>query len=140
MGMWLFLSQELLFFGGIFAVYVNYRVMYPEAFIGASQQLSAGIGAMNTIVLLCSSFTMVYAVWAAQNGKGPKAIARGLIGTLLFGAGFLVVKYFEYSSKFEHNLVPGDSFVSPVKTAAHAESTEIFFALYFGMTGLHALH
>ncbi|MEO1085806.1 MAG: cytochrome c oxidase subunit 3 family protein [Acidobacteriota bacterium] len=140
LGMWLFLAQEVMFFGGVFAAYVNYRVMYPDAFIAGSQQLDPFIGAVNTLILLCSSFTMVYAVWAAQNGKGNKRIVWGLIGTLFFGAGFLGVKYVEYGSKFEHNLFPGDSFVSPVSQIEHAEATEIFFSLYFGMTGLHALH
>ena len=68
LGMWLFICQEVMFFGGAFAAYVNYRVMYPEAMIAGSQQLDVPIGAMNTLVLLCSSFTMVYAVWAAQSG------------------------------------------------------------------------
>lgn len=140
LGMWLFMAQEVMFFGGIFAAYVNYRTMYPDAFIAGSQQLNVTIGAANTIVLLCSSFTMVYAVWAAQNSKGPRQIAAGLWGTLFFGSIFLIVKYFEYGDKFSHNLFPGDGFVSPVSQIANAESTEIFFALYFAMTGLHALH
>ncbi|MEM9555624.1 MAG: cytochrome c oxidase subunit 3 family protein [Acidobacteriota bacterium] len=146
LGMWLFLCQEVLFFGGIFAAYVNYRVMYPEAFIAGSQQLDVFIGAMNTLVLLCSSFTMVYAVWAAQTGFRSKRwhngahVAFGLVGTLVFGAAFLGVKVVEYSSKFEHHLVPNLGFIPPVSNIEHPEATEIFFSLYFGMTGLHALH
>ena len=140
LGMWLFLAQEVMFFGGAFAAYVHYRVMYPEAFIAGSQQLNVTIGAANTIVLLCSSFTMVYAVWAAQNSKGNKHIAWGLIGTIFFGAIFLGVKVVEYGDKFSHHLFPGPDFIAPVSQIANPESTEIFFALYFGMTGLHALH
>ncbi len=140
LGMWLFLAQEVMFFGGAFAAYVNYRTLYPEAFVAGSQQLDTTIGFLNTLVLLCSSFTMVYAVWAAQNSKGPKKIALGLYGTIFFGGIFLIVKYFEYGAKFAHHLVPGYNFIPPVQDIPHAESTEIFFALYFGMTGLHALH
>lgn len=138
--MWLFVCQEVMFFGGLFAAYVSYRAMYHDAFIAGSQQLNVGIGAANTVVLLFSSFTMVYAVWAAQNGKSAKHIVGGLIGTIFFGSIFLIVKYFEYSAKFEHHLVPGVNFIQPVKNIANPEATEIFFALYFGMTGLHALH
>ena len=140
LGMWLFICQEVMFFGGAFAAYVNYRTMYPQEFMAGSQQLDVGWGAINTIILLCSSFTMVYAVWAAQNGKGGKQIAWGLIGTIVVAFGFFVVKYFEYASKFEHHLVPGYNFIPPVTSVENPEATEIFFALYFGMTGLHALH
>lgn len=137
LGMWLFICQETLFFGGAFAAYVHYRSLYPEAFVVGSQQLNTFIGFLNTLVLLCSSFTMVYAVWAAQNGKGAKKIAAGLYGTIFFGSVFLVVKYFEYGEKFAHHLVPGYNFLPPAGTD---QSSEIFFSLYFGMTGLHALH
>jgi cytochrome c oxidase subunit 3 len=146
LGMWLFLCQEVMFFGGLFAMYVNYRVMYPDAFIAGSQQLNVSIGAANTIVLLCSSFTMLYSVWAAKTGfrterwHNGKHIVLGLIGTLVFGSIFLIVKYFEYGAKFEHHLVPGHGFIPPVASIAHPQATEIFFSLYFGMTGLHALH
>jgi cytochrome c oxidase subunit 3 len=140
LGMWLFICQEVMFFGGAFAAYVSYRTMYPQEFIAGSQQLNVAMGAGNTIVLLCSSFTMVYAVWAAQNGKGGKHIAFGLVGTIIFSFVFFGVKYFEYASKFEHHLVPGYNFIPPVESVANPEATEIFFSLYFGMTGLHALH
>ena len=146
LGMWLFICQEVMFFGGAFAAYVNYRIMYPEAMIAGSQQLNVTIGAANTIVLLCSSFTMVYAVWAAQSGttkwgwSNGRHIVLGLVGTLIFGTIFLVVKWFEYGDKFSHHLVPGYNFIPPVSNVDNPAATEIFFSLYFGMTGLHALH
>ncbi|MDA8015944.1 MAG: cytochrome c oxidase subunit 3 family protein [Thermoanaerobaculia bacterium] len=146
LGMWLFICQEVMFFGGAFAAYVNYRVMYPDAMIAGSQQLNVTIGAANTLVLLCSSFTMVYAVWAAQSGttkwgwSNGRHIVLGLVGTLFFGSIFLIVKYFEYGEKFAHHLVPGHGFVPPVTSIDNPAATEIFFSLYFGMTGLHALH
>ena len=146
LGMWLFICQEVMFFGGAFAAYVNYRILYPEAMIAGSQQLNVGIGAAHTLVLLCSSFTMVYAVWAAQSGttkwgwSNGRHIVLGLVGTLVFGTTFLVVKYFEYGEKFAHHLVPGYNFIPPVANVDNPAATEIFFSLYFGMTGLHALH
>ena len=140
LGMWLFICQEVMFFGGAFAAYVSYRVMYPEAFIAGSQQLNPTLGFANTIVLLCSSFTMVYAVWAAQNSKGARQIAIGLWGTIFFGMIFFIVKFFEYKDKIEHHLFPGEHFIAPVTSLAEPANTEIFFSLYFAMTGLHALH
>ncbi len=138
LGMWLFLVQEVMFFGGLFVTYVYYRMLYPHDFIIASRALSWKIGAFNTAVLLLSSFTMVYAVWAAQQGNSKKLV-RGLLLTMLFGSTFLFVKYFEYKEKWEHHLVPGPHFAwhgsEPV-----GNSAEIFFSLYFGMTGMHALH
>ncbi len=137
LGMWLFLAQEIMFFGTIFVAYVVYRTMYPEAFAVASRELDVPIGAFNTGVLLLSSFTMVVAVIGAKRGS-YKLIAVGLVLTILFGGIFLGVKYFEYGAKWEHHLVPGPYF------EWHGEEVgrgvEIFFCLYFGMTGMHALH
>ncbi|MEM8962976.1 MAG: cytochrome c oxidase subunit 3 [Acidobacteriota bacterium] len=114
LGMWLFLVQEIMFFGGLFVAYAVYRSMYPAAFMAGSQQLDTFWGFLNTLVLLCSSFTMVLAVWGAQVGR-KKVIVWGLIGTIFFGAVFLGVKVVEYSAKFEHHLVPGESFEWPPK-------------------------
>lgn len=137
LGMWLFLVQEVMFFGGLFVTYVVYRSMYGEAFLAGSRELDWKIGAFNTAVLLGSSFTMVLAVWAAQLGK-RKLIAVGLILTIFLGGVFLGVKYVEYKGKWEHHLVPGDHF--EWHGEAVGESVELFFSLYFVMTGMHALH
>ena len=137
LGMWLFLVQEIMFFGAIFVTYVVYRAMYPDAFAAASRELDVPIGAFNTGVLLLSSFTMVVAVIGAKRGNN-KLIVLGLVLTIVFGGIFLGVKYFEYGAKWEHHLVPGPHFEwhgEPVGRGA-----EIFFSLYFGMTGMHALH
>jgi len=137
-GMWLFLVQEVLFFGGLFVTYVYYRVQYPEAFSAGSLELDARIGALNTVVLLLSSFTMVMAVHGAQQGN-IKRLTRGLQGTIFFGLLFLGIKwFFEYSVKFEHGLLPGPHFEWHGVTGG--EQVEIFFSLYFAMTGMHALH
>ncbi|MEM6455292.1 MAG: cytochrome c oxidase subunit 3 family protein [Acidobacteriota bacterium] len=136
LGMWAFLAQELMFFGGLFTCYIIYRSMHGDAFLLGSAELDWRIGAFNTAVLLGSSFTMVVAVWAAQIGK-PKAIFWGLIGTIVLGGVFLGVKVIEYASKYEHHLIPGLNFEW---TGPPASGIEIFFALYFAMTGMHALH
>lgn len=137
LGMWFFLVQEVLFFGGLFVVYGVYRFLYDDAFVAASRHLDWKIGAFNTCVLLGSSFTMVLAVWAAQQGK-RKVIVWGLIFTILLGGLFLGVKYFEYAAKWEHQLVPGPHF--EWHGADVGPGVQIFFSLYFAMTGMHALH
>ncbi|NJL26844.1 MAG: cytochrome c oxidase subunit 3 family protein [Thermoanaerobaculia bacterium] len=136
--MWAFLVQEVMFFGGLFAAYVVYRTMYSHEFVLGSRELDWRIGAINTAVLLGSSFTMVVAVWAAQHGK-RKLLATGLALTILLGLVFIGVKWeFEYLPKWEHHLVPGPHFEWHGESAGKA--VQIFFSLYFGMTGMHALH
>ncbi len=137
-GMWLFMAQEVMFFGGLFVCYVVYRSMYGEAFAAGSRELYPALGAANTAVLLFSSFTMVLAVLGAQRGN-RKMIVGGLILTIFFGAMFLGIKWqFEYLPKWEHHLVPGPNF--EWHGEAVGRGVEIFFSLYFGMTGMHALH
>ena len=137
LGMWIFLITEIMFFGGMFLAYTVYRNFYPTVFAVASSSLNAVIGAINTAVLLCSSFTMVLAVRAAQLGQ-RRALIIFLILTLILGLVFLGVKAYEWNEKFEEHHVPGPTF--------HLEGTDLqgpaqlFFSLYFAMTGLHALH
>jgi cytochrome c oxidase subunit 3 len=137
LGMWVFLITEIMFFGGMFLAYTVYRSLYPHVFAVASSSLNAVIGAINTAVLLCSSFTMVLAVRAAQLGQ-RKAIVIFLILTLILGIAFLGVKAYEWNEKFQEHHIPGPSF--------HLEGVDVqgpaqlFFSLYFAMTGLHALH
>ncbi len=138
LGMWLFLAQEIMFFGGFFVTYVIYRGMYGDAFAAGRRELSVSLGALNTCVLLFSSFTMVVAVSAAQQGK-RKWVVYMLILTMLFGAIFLGVKIvFEYMPKWEHGLVPGLHWDPHVEY--EGRGLPLFFALYFGMTGMHGLH
>ena len=136
LGMWVFLVTEILFFGGLFAAYAVYRSSYPEAFAAASHHLDVFLGGFNTAVLLLSSLTMALAVHAAQLGK-RNAVILFLALTLLLGGTFLAVKGVEYHHKFEEHLVPGPSFSFPGPEGVHAQ---LFFSLYFGMTGMHALH
>jgi cytochrome c oxidase subunit 3 len=137
LGMWIFLVTEIMFFGGMFLLYTAYRSRYPDAFGAASRTLNATIGALNTAVLLCSSFTMVLAVRAGQLGR-RKAIIVFLILTLVLGFVFLGVKAYEWNEKFQEHHVPGPSF--HMEGATDQGHAQLFFSLYFAMTGLHALH
>jgi cytochrome c oxidase subunit 3 len=135
-GMWAFLVQEVMFFGGLFATYIVYRHMYPSAYFEGSAHLDVKLGAFNTVVLIGSSLTMALAVRAAQLGR-HRAIA-GLIGaTMLLGIVFLGVKYVEYGHKWDAGLVPG---LAWHPSAGSDPRLNVFFGLYFVMTGMHALH
>ena len=136
LGMWAFLVTEVLFFGGLFGAYAVYRSQYPEAFMRASAHLDVNLGGINTIVLICSSLTMALAVYAAQKGS-KNGIILGLIGTLVFGSGFLGIKVVEYHDKWVHHLVPGPHFMFNGVQGGHEQ---LYFALYFAMTGMHAFH
>jgi cytochrome c oxidase subunit 3 len=141
LGMWVFIAQEVLFFGGLFTTYTVYRVKYPEVFAAASHHLNVTLGAANTAVLICSSLTMALAVHAAALGR-RKQIVAWLLLTVLLGGVFLGVKVVEYRDKFEHHLVPGPGFSGHVLHLEGDEEKEaqIYYSLYFAMTGLHALH
>jgi len=142
LGMWAFLVTEVLFFGGMFTAYVIYRATYRTAFEGASNLLDIKLGAFNTAVLIMSSLTMALAVWASSLGR-KNLIILFLILTILLGGIFLGVKVIEYKQKFEHHEVPGPHFVVPLNEKTHQPlppQSEMFFSLYFCMTGLHALH
>jgi cytochrome c oxidase subunit 3 len=129
-----------------------YRNWYYDAFFTASNQLSVPLGAVNTVFLITSGFFMALAVWAAEVRK-KDTLVWTLILTTVFGCAFLGIKYVEYHEKWEKHHIPGahfdiSEFVNP---AAHgikekplapdmAERTQVFFFLYFAMTGMHALH
>jgi len=136
LGMWVFLLTEIMFFGGMFLTYTIYRLKFPHAFAEGSRELDVAKGGWNTAVLIASSFTMALAVRAAQMRK-RKLLCILLTSTMILGGVFLGVKYFEYAQKFEHHLVPGPNFHL---NAPDAAQVQIFFSLYFAMTGMHALH
>ena len=136
LGMWVFLAQEVLFFGGLFLAYTVYRNQYFAGFSEASHHLKWELGAINTAVLIGSSLTMALAVRAAAMGKRGLVVLF-LILTILLGSVFLGVKVVEYKDKFDHHLVPGPDFHWE---GPNANPAEIFYSLYFAMTGLHALH
>ncbi len=142
LGMWLFIAQEIMFFGGLFIAYTVYRNLYSEAFAAASAELNLTLGTLNTGVLIASSLTMALAVRGAQLGR-RKASAWFLIATMALGLVFLGVKSVEYHAKFVEHHVPSASFAFTGEHHGHPVPTNqarIFFGLYFAMTGLHALH
>ena len=139
LGMWVFLITEIMFFGGMFLAYTIYRSTYPVVFAVASTSLNVYIGAANTVVLLCSSLTMVLAVRAALLGQ-RRAIIIFLILTLILGGVFLGVKAYEWNEKFVEHHIPGPSFHFEGLQPEEQGHAQLFFSLYFAMTGLHALH
>jgi len=124
LGMWIFLATEIHLFGGLFCAFAVYRYKFLDEFNQFAQGLNWKLGALNTVFLLTSSFTMVLAVDAAQKGLNKKVVKRLWI-TLFFGMLFFVVKGIEYNAKFSHGIYP---------------DTHTFYGLYFVMTGLHAVH
>ncbi|WP_437184996.1 cytochrome c oxidase subunit 3 family protein [Planctomicrobium sp. SH668] len=168
LGMWAFLVQEVLFFGGMFACYMVYRYWYFTEWDAASRTLDLFWGTINTGILLTSSLTMAFAVDAGKRGDS-KAIQKWVMLTIVFGAAFLGVKAVEYADKWNHRHVPGPYFVwdkhaedavhaagdahaaTPSKDPLHTDGhslphfdntgpVQLFFSFYFVMTGFHALH
>ncbi len=136
LGMWVFLAQEVMFFGGLFLAYLVYRSSYPAAFAEASHHLDVMLGGINTVILIGSSLTMALAVYCAQTGK-KNLLVVFLLATMLLGLAFLGIKAVEYHHKYVDKLIPGVAFSYPGPNAQHAQ---LFFSLYFAMTGMHALH
>jgi cytochrome c oxidase subunit III len=136
LGMWLFLVTEVMFFGGLLLAYTLYRIWYPTAWALGSEELNIYLGGFNTVVLIGSSLTMALAVRSAQTGA-QRATVGWLLLTMSLGLTFLVVKFFEYKEKFELNHVPGPNFRFEGAESPHVQ---IFFSLYFALTGVHALH
>lgn len=135
-GMWVYLITELMLFGGLFAAYATYRVVYPQAFAEGSSHLDVNLGAINTAVLILSSLTMALAVHSAQVGR-HKALVLFLFLTAMFGTVFMGIKALEYYHHYQEQLAPGVAFnfAGPL-----AGQVQIFFVLYFALTGLHAIH
>ncbi len=140
-GMWLFLVTEIMFFGGLFCAYLVYRATYYQAFVEGSQTMNIWLGATNTAVLICSSLSMAMAVRCAQTGKVKMMVILLLI-TIVFGFGFLGIKAVEYHEHWTNHQFPGPNFQFEGAEAAgvNPQNVQIYFSLYWAMTGLHALH
>ena len=134
MGMWLFLFTEVLLFGALFIAFAAYLYTYPWEFARAASQLSIPVGTFNTLVLLTSSMTVAVAIGAMQRGKKELAI-KLLDFTVGCAALFCIIKAFEWGGKFEHGIYPGSAHLATLEYGQ-----QIYFGLYFTMTGLHALH
>jgi cytochrome c oxidase subunit 3 len=184
LGMWIFLATEILLFGGLFCAYAVYRANHPEVFVWAHRYLDVSLGGLNTVILICSSFTMAWAVRAAQMGR-QKALVTLLSLTILCAFGFLGIKAVEYEHKWKEGLLWGKRFSAELGHAAPAvpapaptpvvnaeeqtmiapaaagpaglavtgttghghdapaeapRNVQLFFSVYFAMTGLHGLH
>jgi cytochrome c oxidase subunit III len=149
LGMWVFLVTELMFFGGMFLAYTLYRSKYPEAFAIASNHLDIKLGAINTAVLIFSSFTMAMAVYSTQVGK-RRAQIISLVLTIILGLAFLGIKAVEYHEKYVDHLIPGSLIpgnpFNPNPETMHLspgvsmQHVQMFYWIYFAMTGMHALH
>ena len=145
LGMWLFLATEIMFFGGMFCAYLIYRINYFSEFAAGSRSLDIYLGTVNTIVLICSSLTVALAVRAAQMGK-RKLLVILLLATIIFGFAFLGIKGVEWYQKYEEHHIPGSAFNADDLVRAYPQihidqsHEQIYFSLYFAMTGLHALH
>ncbi len=153
LGFWLFLATEILLFGGLFAAYFYFHESYPETFRQGGHQLNWQLGALNTSVLLLSSWTMAMGVRSAQTSQKQKTLLFcGL--TVLGAAIFMVVKFFEYKAKNEHGLIVFSELFHPYDTAtgsvpwfkdydgvmAGMQHAPMFFAIYLTMTAVHGLH
>jgi cytochrome c oxidase subunit III len=133
-GMWVFLATEILFFGGLFMTYIVYRSTYPADFSLGVSLTDHLLGSMDAAILLASSFTMVLALHAIQHGR-QKALVLLLLFTILLGLSFLSLKGLEYHEHIVDHLLPGRDFNQSLP-----RPVQMFFVLYFVMTGLHALH
>jgi cytochrome c oxidase subunit 3 len=158
LGMWVFLVTEIMFFGGMFLSYTLYRTQYPAAFASASNHLDLTLGAVNTVVLILSSLTMALAVYSAQTGKRRNLIVC-LVLTIVLGLTFLGIKAVEYHDKYVDHLIPGqlipgnpfnpavqehgtpyDKHKLHLLPGATVKNVEMFYWIYFAMTGMHAVH
>jgi cytochrome c oxidase subunit 3 len=143
LGIWLFLSTEIMFFGGMFCAYLIYRLWYFNEFAAGSRSLDVTLGAINTAVLICSSLTVAMGVRAAQMGK-RKLLVVLLLLTMVLGLAFLGIKGVEWTAKFKEHHVPGASFHFEENSIngkpVSQQHIQLFFSLYFAMTGMHALH
>jgi cytochrome c oxidase subunit 3 len=137
-GIWLFMLTEILMFGAIFVAYAIYHNMYPEMFAEGARSLDWKMGFINTLVLIFSSFTMAISISYIQRNMQKKAVIA-MATTVLCGAIFMVIKYFEYSHKFHLGLLPG-KFLDVAKVGAEHANLGLYFGFYYCMTGLHGIH
>ena len=134
LGMWLFLATEVVLFGGLFIAYAVLRNRYPADFHRAGAAMEVALGLTNTVVLLTSSLTVALATDALRRGLRLRAQAF-LAASLGLGLVFLGIKGFEWAAKFHHGLYP-----KAAHLATLPQGEQVFFGLYFTMTGLHAVH
>jgi cytochrome c oxidase subunit 3 len=134
LGMWLFLVTEILLFSGLFLAYSYMRSLYPAEFHHAGSELNATIGVANTFILLTSSLTMALGIVCLQRGDTRRAL-WATCATILLGLAFLIDKAVEWTTEIGHGLYPKSPHL-----AAQPPGEQVFFGLYYTMTGLHGVH
>ncbi|MGA9752364.1 MAG: cytochrome c oxidase subunit 3 family protein [Acidobacteriota bacterium] len=133
LGMWLFLFSECMLFGGLFVLYAMYRADHPRAFSAGGGHMDAFLGVANTLVLLTGSFAVASSITALQRGR--RKLAMGLVGTtILTGVAFMIVKAVEWSGHIRQGYFPHSHLLQG------KPGEQLFFSLYYVMTGLHGLH
>jgi len=155
LGMWMFLATEILFFGALFTAYTVYRWRYSESFVEASKLLSVPIAATNTVVLICSSLTVVLGIHAIKlNHRGLLSV--WLLATILLGSTFLGLKCYEYYLDYKEGLWPTQGSFDPAEwkkedaerrekheptiKEEHGRPAQVFLAFYYTLTAIHATH
>lgn len=153
LGFWLFLATEIMLFGGLFAAYFYFHELFPQTFRVGGEQLNWQLGALNTSVLLLSSWTMAMGVRSAQTSQKSKTMVY-LFLTVLGAGGFMVIKFIEYQAKNEHGLIVFSElfdgydgttgqlswFKDYDGVMANVPHGHMFFAIYLTMTAIHGLH
>jgi len=152
LGIWLFMAQEILFFGGMFAAYTVYRILYPDAWAMGAASQNVWLGMTNTIVLIGSSVSIVMAVHEARHAN-KMGVLKWFAITLLLGSVFFGIKSIEYGGKWDHQMVPGLNWndhhaletinhhlAEDAQIAELPKGIQLYYSLYFAMTGMHALH
>ncbi len=133
-GMWLFLYSEIILFGGLFVLYAVYFNTYTSDFVQGGRALDRVLGTFNTVILLVSSFTVAASITAVRR-KNTRTASAFLMVSIFCGILFLVNKYFEWNHKFQADLYPGSE-----KLLEGIPGINIFFGMYYVITGLHGLH
>jgi cytochrome c oxidase subunit III len=135
-GMWIFLANEVMMFGGLFTAYAVYRASHPQAFDIGSADMNILLGSINTALLLTSSLMLTFAEHSAQTGS-RRLLALFLVLTMIIGLVFLGIKFIEYYEHYQEHKAPGVWFND---SSPYASSIQMFFVFYYVMTGLHAIH
>lgn len=136
-GMWVFLATELMLFGGMFAIYTMYRAFYPTAFAEGSHHLDLALGSINTAVLIVSSLCIALAVHVARTSTRRLPLVLCLLATVGLGILFMGIKGYEYYLHYLNGEFP---VLNWTYGGAQAGQVQLFFWLYFAMTGVHAVH
>lgn len=135
-GMWLFLASELLFFGGLFLLWLFYRVLFPEGFAEATAHTEFGIGTANTLILMTASAIYACGIPASRLGNSRVVVVTGSI-TMVLGVIFMLLKAYEWHEDIKDGMVPGAGFAL---TGPHAGGAQLFWQFYYVGTVLHMIH